>query len=287
MDLLPPPIRAFIRIVETGSALAAARSLGITQTAVTLRIRTLEESLGTSLFTRSARGMRPTAEGEVLYRYCQAVGELEVPALAKLRDLGLRTAVKVSVAAPSSIIRNRIIPGFASCTRKFPALSLACRNAGGAEATELLRVGQVQLAVLEHPEVAAEMDSRVLRPENYVLVAPGSWKRRPLAEVIRKERIIDYDPSDRLTLNYLKEFGLAKDANPHRHFVDSSEGVVKMLLHGLGYSAVTEETARSFIESGELCVLNQGRKVARQLAIAWYPRPHSPPYWKALIQAIR
>lgn len=58
--------RAFLAVLEAGSLSAAARQLGLTQPTVRARIEALEASLGTTLFTRSVHGLKPTARGQSL-----------------------------------------------------------------------------------------------------------------------------------------------------------------------------------------------------------------------------
>jgi DNA-binding transcriptional LysR family regulator len=61
-------IEIFVRVVETGSFVAAARSLLIDPAAVSRAVKGLEESLGILLFTRSTRVLKLTAEGKRFYR---------------------------------------------------------------------------------------------------------------------------------------------------------------------------------------------------------------------------
>ncbi|MEF9605994.1 LysR family transcriptional regulator, partial [Paracoccus sp. PXZ] len=56
--------RTFLEVVHSGSFVAAADRLNVTQTAVSARIRTLEESLGRRLFIRNKAGARLTPAGE-------------------------------------------------------------------------------------------------------------------------------------------------------------------------------------------------------------------------------
>ena len=66
MSLLSPTLEAFWAVVRKGTVQDASHILGITQTGVTQRIRSLEKQLKTTLFTRSRKGMKLTAEGEAL-----------------------------------------------------------------------------------------------------------------------------------------------------------------------------------------------------------------------------
>lgn len=63
----------FVKIVEAGSFSRAAATIHVAQPALSQQIAELEEQLGLSLLMRSARGVRPTAAGEVLYREASAI----------------------------------------------------------------------------------------------------------------------------------------------------------------------------------------------------------------------
>lgn len=66
-------IRAFARVVEEGSFAAAARSLGVTRSAVSKHIRALEDELGAQLFRRSTRKVSPTETGLAFHERCLVV----------------------------------------------------------------------------------------------------------------------------------------------------------------------------------------------------------------------
>jgi LysR family nitrogen assimilation transcriptional regulator len=84
-------LRYFVKIVEAGSFSRAAALIYIAQPALSQQIAELEEGLGTSLLKRSARGVRPTAAGEVLYREASAL----------LKDLDqLPEIVRSSIGGP-------------------------------------------------------------------------------------------------------------------------------------------------------------------------------------------
>jgi DNA-binding transcriptional LysR family regulator len=65
-------LRSFVTIAETGSMTRAASRLFMTQSAISMQIKRLENSLGLSVFERSAQGMSPTTEGEQLLRQSNA-----------------------------------------------------------------------------------------------------------------------------------------------------------------------------------------------------------------------
>ena len=80
-------LRCFVAVYELHGFARAASELNTVQSNVSTRIRKLEEEIGSTLFERLHRGIRPTAKGELMYRYATRVlsdvSELE----AAVRDL--------------------------------------------------------------------------------------------------------------------------------------------------------------------------------------------------------
>src|SRR5512141_1513136 len=141
MSLLSPGIEAFLAIVRQGTVHGAAREIGLGQTGVTQRIRLLERQLGATLFVRSRKGMRPTAEGEALVRWCQRVGDLEGELLAFVRRGGEAHEVRVTLTGPSSLMRCRVIPRATAALSRLPAVTLAFDLDDEGRGLSLLKTG--------------------------------------------------------------------------------------------------------------------------------------------------
>jgi DNA-binding transcriptional LysR family regulator len=286
MSLLSPQLQAFIAIAKYKTVHAAANTLHITQTAATQRIRGLEANLGTTLFIRTRRGMQLTPEGEALLRYCHAATELEGEALAKIKGAGTETDIRVCITGPSSIMRSRIIPQCFLVMKQFPHLLIQFDISDLENRVRLLRSGDSQLAVIGEEDVTPEMEHKILHPERYLLVCSSRWKDRRLNEIIQEEHIVDYDPSDQMTFQYLKQYHLIEKANHERHFANRTDALAMMLIAGYGYGVLTEEFAKPYIDKKELIVLNEGKMYENVLALAWYVRHEPPAYFSALINTI-
>jgi DNA-binding transcriptional LysR family regulator len=265
---------------------AASKELKITQTGVTQRIRALESQLKATLFTRSRRGMILTHEGEALLRYCQTVKDLEGETLSQIQESGKTSEVRVAINGPTSIMRTRIIPQCLSVLKNFGELSIQFQISDGVSGADQLRMGLVQFAILAPEEVAREMDSKLLKAEQYVLVGPKKWKNRNLKEMIESERIIDFEPSDQTSFSYLKKFHLLKYVKRERHFVNNNESLVEMFERELGYGVLTKEFAELYLRRSGIALLNNEQTLENRLALAWYPRPNPAPYFKAIVATI-
>lgn len=286
MSLLSPSLEAFMAIVETSTVLSAAQKLGLTQTGVTQRIRVLEKQLGVTLFLRSRKGMRTTPEGEALRRYCEASRQLEGRAMAELTG---RTdaPLEIRISGPSSVLRSRLIPRFTSVARLHPRLRFHFQLTDIGGVLEKLKRGETDLGVLAPKDVVLELDSRVMKPERYVLVGPKAWKKRAIAEILENESIIDFDPNDPVTFSFLEKYRWLAKARKERHFANNTDALASMVAMGLGYSVLTEEFARPFLMRGELIDLTPGKHLDQPLALAWYPRPEMPAYLLDLLQSLR
>lgn len=285
MKLLSPPIQAFFMTAQLGTVHAAARALHITQTAVTQRIKALEKRLSTSLFIRSRKGMQLTNEGEALLRYCYSFQELEGEALNYVTKTGTETNVSICLTGPSTIMRSRIIPRCTKVMKQFPNLLMQFDINDNEDRTSSLRCGDSQLAIIEQTCLFEEMEYKKLNPEHYILVVPVQWKKRKLKEVVKNERIIDFDMQDKMTFNYLKKYQLFSIANKDRHFTNRTDTLALLISEEMGYGVLPLEFAKPYIANNQLAVLNKGQTYSYSLVLAWFPRHQQPKYFSALINA--
>lgn len=289
MKLLSHNLQAFLQVVRSGTVHGAARELRLSQAATTHRIASLEEELGLSLFLRSRKGMTLTPEGQRILRYCQQAIEMEGDALTGggPSRLGASPAVRVSMAGPSSVIRSRIIPAVAPVMERNPHLAVTFNLSDTGSPAQLLKQGAADLVLLERKDVALEFDSKLLSPEQYVLVTPLSWARRALKDIVEKERIIDFDPSDEMTHRWLAKFGYQGLARQDRHFANNTDALAWLVSLGTGYSVLAKDFAESISASAPIAIHGRNKTYEYEIALAWYPRPHKPDWLKTLLGVIR
>jgi LysR family transcriptional repressor of citA len=281
-----PLLLAFEKVVELKTVHAAALELRLTQAAITKRIRLLESEMGVTLFLRSRKGMVLTEEGKALFQFCKSTSEIEGQLVSRLKGKN-QMEVSLTIAGPTSAISSRINENCLFLYSHYPFLKLHFRSEDHVSLIEMLRHGQIDLAVVSPSLVPNEMDSKVLKPDRYFLVASPRWQGRPLSEIIEKERIIDFYESDTTTYNYLKKFGLEKTKRPDRLFVNENEALVRMFSAGIGYGTLTEDIAKPHIENGDLIKLNRGQVFEDPLALVWYPRHEKTNYFEDLIRSIK
>jgi DNA-binding transcriptional LysR family regulator len=281
-----PLLVAFEQVVTKKTVHAAAKELRLTQAAMTKRIQALERELGVSLFLRSRRGMTLTDEGFALYQFCKVTQDAEGELLAKIKG-DLRQEISLTIVGPTSAIGTRVAENISVLYESFPFLRLHLRSDDHGNLIEAVRRGEADLAIVPPAQVPNEMDSKVLKPERYVLVATPQWKDRELKEILASERIIDFYESDDTTDRYLKKFNLEKYNARSRLFVNENEALIHFFEAGIGFGTLTESVAKPSLEKGTLTRLNRGQSYEEPLALAWYARSKRQPYFEALIRAIK
>ena len=287
MSLLSPNLQAFLAVHDCGTVHGAARELRLTQTGVTQRIRALEKELGTTLFLRSRKGMRPTAEGEALLRYCRGAMELEGASISRIRTGGKEHPVSVTLAGPTSVLTGRVAELCFPLYSAWPQLQLHFDFCDAADRIAALRSGRAALAIVPPEQVPNEMEGKRLKPDRYILVASARWKGRRLADLLENERLIDFAETDTTSLDYLKKFGLISQVKRPRLYANNNEALIKFFANGIGFGTLTQENARPHLEAGHLIALNGGAVMEDSHALAWFPRPEMPAYFRAILDAIK
>lgn len=277
-------------VAQAGTVQAAAITVSLTQTGVTQRIRTLEQALGVGLFKRSRKGMTLTSEGNALFRYCQKVLELEGETLALL-DLEASPKSKqlkrVAIAGPSSLIRARVIPSLKKVSLKHSNLRFSFQMEDSADdCLARLKDGSIDLAIIPRELVTKDLDSKVLKIEEYIMAVPIEWAHRSLKEIVKSEVLIDFDEKDRLSFQYLEDAGLLDDYQGERHFVNNTDALASMIEMGMGYSVLSREFAEPLIAAGRIGWIRGNKSHNVRFALAWYPRSLNPEYLEATIAAI-
>src|SRR5690348_5271969 len=122
LTLLNPQLQVFVAVAKSKSMHSAAKSIHLTQTAITQRIQALERYLATTLFIRTRQGVQLTPDGEALLRYCYTILAMENETLTKIKNAGINATVQIRISGSTSVMISRIIPQCLAVMKKFPQL---------------------------------------------------------------------------------------------------------------------------------------------------------------------
>ena len=146
-------LRYFVKIVEAGSFSRAANTIHVAQPALSQQIAELEEQLGLTLLQRSARGVRPTPAGEVLYREASAIlRQLEqLPGIVRSSSGEPEGVVSLGLAA--SLAGKIAGPFIGACRDAFPKITLRLSDGDSGGLAAKVEAKNLDMAVLYEDEL--------------------------------------------------------------------------------------------------------------------------------------
>ena len=187
-------VRAFVALTEQHHMPSVAESLGITQPAVSISVRQLEDSIGVALFERTAQGMMPTPAGTALaLRLKRALAEIR-HAVADMASLRGVTQGTVTVGA-LPLGRTRLLPeSIASVVAKYPGLRVATMEGSFETLAASLRAGDLDfiLGALRPAAYASDLVGEALADEELAIVSrqghPWAGHKRIAARELARAR---------------------------------------------------------------------------------------------------
>ena|SRR5436190_1978718 len=167
-------------VAAQGSFSAAAEALSFTQSAVSQQVAALEREAGAKLVERRARGIRLTPAGEALVSHADAIlarlddAEQELAAIAGLKGGRVRVASFQSAGAT-------LVPkALAEFHRRHREVELSASTAELAEARDLLRAGDIDVAIVmdfeSQPLLNAEVEIEHLLNDQYFVALPSDHR---------------------------------------------------------------------------------------------------------------
>lgn len=264
-------LRAVAEVVRTGSFEQAAVALHVTPSAVSQRVRRLEERLGTVLIERGAP-CTATETGLALCRHMDRVGLLEQALMEQLPQLALSGEsvgqVTVNLATNADSLATWFLEAIATFARTTGHLvNVAIDDEG--HTADWLRRGQVLAAVtaLEQPVQGCRVTP--LGSLDYVATASPDFVARHFPDGLTEEAFrhapaLTFSQKDRLQKAWARDvFG--HDVSFPTHWLPSTQGFLEGSLAGMGWALNPVPLARPHLERGNLVELVPGRILQRRL----------------------
>ncbi len=253
MHLDHPQLAALAAILRTGSFEGAAQALGVTQSAISQRLKSLEERVGTPLILRGTP-CSGTSTGRRLAAHFDQLGLLE-GALAT--DLAARTPTPASLRV--AVTADSLATWFLDAAAQVPDLMFDMVVDDQDFSADWLRRGDVVAAVTAHETPIAGCDSIALGAMRYVACASPAFMQRWFADGVTSHTIgqaplLRFDAKDQLQQNWTKRY-IGAAPTPPSHRLPSSHGFVEACRLGLGWGMNPEPMVRAHINAGRLCPL--------------------------------
>jgi LysR family transcriptional regulator (chromosome initiation inhibitor) len=274
MHLDYPALAALSTVIREGSFERAAAVLGVTPSAVSQRVRALEERLGAVLVVRGQPPV-PTEAGAKLCAHAEQVRLLEGELAALLPGLAGGPAapgpITLRVAVNADSLGTWFLPAAARFAERHGAL-LDLVLEDEAHTAERLRSGAVLAAVTTDPAPVQGCRTVPLGALRYAAVASPAWLRRHLpggvdAAALARAPMLRFDRRDGLQARWAKEaLGIAA-LEPPVHWVPATQGFLDGALAGLGWAMNPLPLVAEHLAAGRLVELLPGRRL--DVALHW------------------
>lgn len=255
-------LRAFKCVVDRGSFSAAAKELGVTQPAVSMSVRALEEEFGQPLLIRDGERIAMTPAGQAVYDKAAAILVLLDQARAEVAALQRQVQGRLAIGA-STIPAEYILPAMIRDFRRLhPQVEISLEVGDTAEITARVNARALDLAVVGAPPEDKELESFAVERDELCLIAPVAEPWLHLQRVGR-EHLLGADfvfrQSGSGTRRSMEEALLACGLKPHEvrtaGAFGSNETVIAAVEAGLGLSFVSSWAARRAEQAGRVRVL--------------------------------
>ena len=267
-------LMALAAVIEHAGFERAASNLGLSQSAVSQRIKLLEARLGTAVLVRSAPP-QATAAGQRLLNHVQQVRLLERDLqadLPQMADAAGRTRLRVALNA-DSLATWWAAAVSAWCERERVLLDLQVEDQD--VGLRRMRSGEVAACLCAAEQPVAGARSLLLGQMPYLAVASPAFVQRHFpqgvaaADVARIPAVV-FGSDDRLQHRFVQQLGVTGEFD--YHLCPSSEGFVRMLEAGVGWGMVPALQVTEELETGRLLQLLPGQTL--EVPLYWH-------YWRS------
>ena len=261
-------LKTFCTVISEGSMTAAANKLSITQPAVSQQIRQLELNLGTKLLirNRTARNVRPTIQGQILYENANQILNIIQQAKHSIQATSFSSSEieSLNIFSLSSIGMYLISPIITNFSKPNKFLQLSLYYDRGSEVIKRMQQGQADVVIMpdikqEYGKMFPQYKKIHLFKDNIYFI--GSGKDMSLPKTIALKDLKDMNLV--AVTNHFPAFSnlleqKAKDQNLNLKpsFDCNNIGTVKRVIeHGLGCGFLPAHSVRKQLRSGRLVAM--------------------------------
>ncbi|CAI8702341.1 LysR substrate-binding domain-containing protein [Pseudomonas sp. IT-P176] len=268
-------IRAFLAVAQSLSFAVACERLHLSQSALSLTIKALEESLGGRLFSRTTRNVALTPEGESLLPLARRLIADWDNAEDEMRQRFTLQRGRVTLAAMPSFAGNLLPPILKTFRARYPKVNVTVNDVINEQVLEMVRDRQVELGVAFEPMQSSSLQFSALYVDRFVAVVPSDSPLAGLSEIdwntlLEQPFITLQRPSTVRVM--LEEHLQARQTRLPVAFESHQLATVgRMVASGLGVSAVPALCAAQMRELGAHCITLGEPVVERAIGILTKP----------------
>lgn len=271
MNITVKQLRAFVAVAQTHSFTEACAQVNLSQPALSVAIRNLEEALGGQLLARTTRTLALTPEGEAFYPTAQRLlGELD-EAFEEMHNRFALFRGKVAIASMPSFASNQLPLAVKTFRQRYPKINMMIHDVIAEDVVDMVRSGRVELGVSFDPGDTEDLQFHPLFDDRFIAVLPPdhglineaviSWP-----QLLASDFIILQRPS---SVRLLVERELEKQSLQLSPQLETHQlaTIGRMVAMGLGVSVVPSLCLEQMQELGAVCKALEAPIITRQVGV--------------------
>jgi DNA-binding transcriptional LysR family regulator len=263
MDILDiQSLRIFLEAARTLNFTEAGRLLGLSQPAVSMQIRSLEEHLQVQLFERNPRGLLLTRAGQALVPRAEQIINLVVSTEQNIRVPEGELAGDLAIGCSSTAGQYLLPHVVAQFRRRYPRVNVTIPVVGRSVLMERVASGEYDMGMTSLRVAGFDVDYHSFVTDHLALIAPAShpWARRESirAEELCGEPFICRVPDSacrQIVTAGLEQVGLSVSDLDIVMEVGSAEALAMAVEHGIGLAFLSMLAAVPRISLGRLATV--------------------------------
>lgn len=280
MDSSLTQIKTFIYVVDFGSFTKTADYLNISRSIVSIRIRQLEEKLGTNLLIRNTRNFTLTELGLILYQDFKNIFSQIDSTLDKIQNKNNKLSGSLKIATPIDYGYKFVLPILEKFCDIHPDINVDCKFDS---APDNLISNKIDLAIRFKTGHDSSLKSRKLAEFSVFLVASPilieKYNIKKFKDIYRVPWIINH------ALSQLNSFELTRTDGEQRilyiprgkHFTNTGSATRQLALSSLGITILPDWLLEDDVKEGKLVALFPEYKFPVQSIYALYPSTTETP----------
>src|SRR5215469_5632279 len=243
-------VRYFLALASTRNFTRAAEQSNVSQPALTRAIKALEDELGGELIRREGRLSHLTELGQRMLPLLQQCYEGASSAKALARQVAAGDVTSLAIGVSRSVNVELMMGCLSELYGSFPSLQLKIRRGSAAQILEMIKAGDVEIAVAGPLETWDRLDSWALFTEGFELAIAGAHALAARndevvdGELIRKERFLVQVGSE-LADQQMARLHAAGVPAANAHEVETDRDMTALVEANLGIAVVPASAPRS------------------------------------------
>ncbi len=271
-------LKMLIKLVEKGSFSSVASDLQVSQPAVSMQIKALEDKFDTELVIREDREIKLTPAGKAIYRRAKNIISEWEQAKLEVEKLKGEPFEQLTIGA-STIPASYLVPDLLTffCD-KFPEVEIFIKVGDSQEVIDKLSNREVDVIIVGTKPEDNKLEVISVVEDQLVLVVPpedelAETSLLSIQDLAQKKMLIREEGSGtrKAMMAGLKEAGACRHDLNIRGQLESNEAVISAVESGLGVSFISKLAARKAVEQGRVKqVAVEDMLITRKFYLAYY-----------------